>query len=121
MDLETLRSYSLSLPHATEEMPFGDDILVCKVAGKIFIIIWLGEGEPSISLKCDTDYAEELRDRYEGIQPGYHLNKRHWNSVYVDQLPDPLVTKLIRHSWNRVIAGLSRRRRTELQLEPLPE
>lgn len=122
MDLEALRAYCLGLPLATEEMPFGEDFWVCKVGGKIFLIANLAQGGRSISLKCQPDYALELRDRYAGsILPGYHLNKRHWNTLHTDQLPQTLVEHLIRHSWNQVTAGLSRRRRTELGLTPLPE
>lgn len=121
MDIEAYRSYCLSLPQATEEMPFGEDFLVCKVAGKIFTIMNLAREAHSVSLKCQPELAEELRDRYEAILPGYHLNKRHWNTLHIDQLPTPLVERLVRHSWNQVILGLSRRRRSELALELLPE
>lgn len=121
MDLEALRSYCLSLPHATEEMPFGEDFLVFKVGGRIFALCSLASGEANISLKCEPAYALELRDSYEAITPGYHLNKKHWNTLRTALLPTPLVMQLIRHSWNQVTARLTRRQRSELALEPLDE
>ena len=83
MDIESAREYCLSLPYATEDMAFGDGILLFRVCNKIFACMTL-DGSDYFALKCDPDYAIELRDRHHEIQPAYHWNKRHWN-----QLPLP--------------------------------
>ena len=82
--LETLRAYCLSKKGVTEEFPFDEDTLVFKVTGKMFALLSLSKwenGEKTINLKCQPDYAVELRGRYTGIIPGYHMNKQHWNTV----------------------------------------
>ncbi len=81
MDLAQFREYCLSKPRATEETPFGPDTLVFKVGGKIFAIAPLDEVPARANLKCDPDLALELRDRYEQVRPGYHMNKKHWNTI----------------------------------------
>jgi predicted DNA-binding protein (MmcQ/YjbR family) len=101
MTPDALRSTCLSLPGAVEERPFRDpDITVFKVGGKIFAITRL-EGAPlRVSLKCDPDLAGQLRLTYPAIQPGYHLNKRHWNTVMLDgSLPDAMVGDMIEDSY----------------------
>ncbi len=93
------------LPYAEESLPFGDDLLVFKVKGRIFAILPLDEDEPRVSLKCDPDRCEELRAHYDAVIPGYHLNKRHWNSVYLERdLPADQILHLIRHSYDLVVA-----------------
>ncbi len=100
MDLMELRAWALSLPEVEESMPFGDDVLVMKVAGKIFMALWLGGGHSCVALKCDPDRAIELRDRYLEITPAWHFNKRHWNDLYYDgDLPAEVVQHEIRHAW----------------------
>ena len=84
MDLETFREYCLGKPHTTEGTPFGPDVLVFKVAGKMFALASLDEIPVTANLKCDPDLALELRDRYEQVRPGYHMNKKHWNTVEMD-------------------------------------
>ena len=80
MDIESLREYCISKKNATESFPFGDDTLVFKTNGKIFALVNL-DGNLSINLKCDPAFAIELRERYPSVTPGYHMNKKHWNTV----------------------------------------
>jgi predicted DNA-binding protein (MmcQ/YjbR family) len=103
MDLEQFREYCLSKPGATEGTPFGPDTLVFKVGGKIFAITALDEVPARANLKCDPDLALELRDRYEQVRPGYHMNKKHWNTVEIDAvIPDIEIRKMIDHSYDLV-------------------
>ncbi len=84
MNIETLRSYALSLPGVSETFPFGDDVIVFKVKEKLFLLIPLNEEGLQFNVKCDPGYALELREQYSCIQPGYHMNKKHWNTIFVD-------------------------------------
>ena len=107
MDLTEFREYCLSKPSATEGAPFGPDVLVFKVAGKIFALAALDEVPPTVNLKCDPDLAVDLRDRYEQVRPGYHMNKKHWNTVEIDsRIPDIELRKMIDHSYKLVIERL---------------
>ena len=102
-------------PGAVEDYPFGDEVAVFKVAGKMFAMVPLGETPGSISLKCDPGLAIALRDRYAGITPGYHLSKRHWNTVTLDgSVPDDEVLELIDHSYDLVVARLTKAQRDQL-------
>jgi predicted DNA-binding protein (MmcQ/YjbR family) len=102
-------------PGAVEDYPFGDDVAVFKVADRMFALVPLGAEPPSVSLKCDPDLAAGLRDRYAAITPGYHLNKRHWNTVTLDgSVPAEEVAELIDHSYDLVVARLSRAQREKL-------
>ena len=123
MNLEELREYCLSLPHVTEDMPFGEDILVFRICNRIFVLTSLESVPLRESLKCDPARAIELREQYpDKIIAGYHLNKKFWNTLLVDQhLPPKLLRSLIRHSWNEASAKLTKRVRTELGITPLPE
>jgi predicted DNA-binding protein (MmcQ/YjbR family) len=104
MDIESLRDYCLSKKDVTEGLPFGDDTLVFKRNGKIFALVNL-EGDLSINLKCEPSLALELRERYSSVIPGYHMNKIHWNTVYLDgTIPDRMVFEWIDHSYERVAA-----------------
>jgi predicted DNA-binding protein (MmcQ/YjbR family) len=103
MDLAQFREYCLSKPRATEETPFGPDTLVFKVGGKIFAIAPLDEVPARANLKCDPDLALELRDRYEQVRPGYHMNKKHWNTIDIEAgIPDVEIRKMIDHSYELV-------------------
>jgi len=103
MDLPDLISHCLSKPGAEESTPFGPDTLVYKVGGKIFAITSPDDFPPRVNLKCDPERAIELRDRYESILPGYHMNKRHWNTVILDgSVPSALVRELVDHSYQLV-------------------
>ena len=94
-------------PGAVEDYPFGDEVAVFKVVGRMFALVPLGQAPGSISLKCDPDRAIGLRARYAGITPGYHLSKRHWNTVTLDgSVPDEEVLELIEHSYDLVVAQL---------------
>ncbi|MFT4572232.1 MAG: putative DNA-binding protein (MmcQ/YjbR family) [Hyphomicrobiaceae bacterium] len=111
------RELLLARPGATEATPFGPEVLVYKVAGKMFATLGVDEATDTarMNLKCDPDRAEQLRGEHEGILPGYHMNKRHWNTLVLDGgLPRALVEELIEHSWQLVVAGLSRKARQEL-------
>jgi predicted DNA-binding protein (MmcQ/YjbR family) len=101
-------------PGSVEYYPFGDGVAVYKVAGRMFALVPLDD-PASISLKCDPDLAEGLRDRYAAITPGYHLNKRHWNTVTLDgSVPADEVQELIDHSYDLVVARLTRAQRNQL-------
>jgi predicted DNA-binding protein (MmcQ/YjbR family) len=104
-----------SLPGAIEDYPFGDDVAVFKVEGKICALVSLA-GEPgSVNLKCDPDWALELRARYEAVRPGYHQNKRHWNTVELDGTVDNAELRdMIEHSYELVVSGLPRNQRNHL-------
>jgi len=100
MNIEILREYCISKDNVTESFPFGDDTLVFKAAGKIFAMANL-EGDLKINLKCDPSVALELRERYAAITPGYHMNKKHWNTIYADgSIPDNEIFYWIDHSYN---------------------
>jgi predicted DNA-binding protein (MmcQ/YjbR family)/RimJ/RimL family protein N-acetyltransferase len=100
---------------AAEDYPFGDGVAVFKVSGRMFALVPLGEKPGSVSLKCDPELAVVLRGRYAGITPGYHLSKRHWNTVTLDgSVPDEEVLELIRHSYDLVVAKLTRAQRDQL-------
>ncbi len=103
MDHETLRNVCLSFPHTTEGLPFDEHSLVFKVHGKMFAILSLDAQPPRINLKNDPEVNEALREEHEGIIPGYHMNKAHWNTVIVDQeLPWSLVQELISTSYQLI-------------------
>lgn len=102
MDIETLRDYCITKRGVTESFPFGEDTLVFKSKGKIFALVNL-DGNLSINLKCDPAYAFELRERYSSVIPGYHMNKKHWNTVYLDgSVPDKEVFSWIDHSYDLI-------------------
>jgi predicted DNA-binding protein (MmcQ/YjbR family) len=112
MDIESFREYCLSKPGATEDTPFGDDVLVFKVAGKMFALAPLDEIPATANLKCDPDLALELRDRYNQVQPGYHMNKKHWNTVEIDSgMPDSELRKMVDHSYDLVVERLPEAKR----------
>ena len=103
------------LPAAVEDYPFGDGLAVFKVGGKIFALIPLAADPPSLSLKCDPDLALHLRDRHQAVRPGYHLNKRHWNTVDLDgSIEDDECREMIDHSYDLVVGRLTRAKRAEL-------
>jgi predicted DNA-binding protein (MmcQ/YjbR family) len=111
MDLAAFREYCLTKPRATEETPFGPDVLVFKVSGKIFALAALDEVPPRVNLKCSPDLALDLRDRYEQVTPGYHMNKKHWNTVEIQSgIPDVELQKWIDHSYELVSRRLPKAR-----------
>ena len=107
------------LPGSSEEFPFRPGLSVFKVSGKVFALSPLGDRPLRISLKCEPALAEQLRDTYPSITPGYHLNKRHWNTVEIDgSLPDELVLDMVEDSYDLVVAKLPRRVQAELDWPP---
>jgi len=108
MDLAEFREYCLRKPDVTEGTPFGETVLVFKVGGKIFALASLDEVPARANLKCDPDLALELRDRYEQVRPGYHMNKKHWNTIDIESgIPNMEIRKMIDHSYELVATHLS--------------
>jgi predicted DNA-binding protein (MmcQ/YjbR family) len=111
MDLAQFREYCLNKPGATEGTPFGPDVLVFKVGGKMFALAVLDEMPTTVNLKCDPDLALDLRDRYEQVRPGYHMNKKHWNTLEIETgIPDAELRKMIDHSYDLVAKSLPKSR-----------
>jgi predicted DNA-binding protein (MmcQ/YjbR family) len=112
MNLETFYEYCFSKKGVTEHFPFNDDALVFKVGGKMFALSSLHQweiGSPNVNLKCNPEYAQELRAEYEAIQPAFHMNKAHWNTVNInEEIPDVFVKELIDHSYDLVFRSLTK-------------
>ena len=107
MHLDTLRACCLALPAVEECFPFDEETLVFKVGGKMFALIGLDALPPAVVLKCDPERAVELREQYEAVQPGYHMNKKHWNTVLISTgASENQLRELIDHSYNLVVASL---------------
>jgi predicted DNA-binding protein (MmcQ/YjbR family) len=122
MDIEQFRAYCLSLPFVEEYTPFDDVTLCFKVGsiekGKIFCFLPLGADPPRTGLKCDPDRAIELREKHDQITPGFHLNKKHWNTVFIDDgLSNKVIKELIDHSYELVYNSLTAKFRKELEGE----
>ena len=111
MDLPDAIGFCLSLPGTEETVPFGPDVLVYKVGGKVFALTQPDEFPSRMNLKCDPARAISLREKHEAIVPGYHMNKQHWNTVRLGGIPSHLLEDLIRHSYDLVVAGLPRAKR----------
>lgn len=116
MNIEEFRDYCLAKPAVSETFPFDEVTLVFKVAGKMFALTSLDK-EFSMNLKCDPERAIELREEYPAIQPGYHMNKKHWNTVYADgSIKDDLLRELIDHSYELIVKSLTKKVREEYNL-----
>ena len=115
MTRDDLLDLCSGLPGAVEDAPFGDEVAVFKVGGKMFALVPLA-GEPgSVNLKCDPDWALELREVYAAVRPGYHMNKRHWNTVDLDgTVDDDELRAMVGHSYELVVRSLPRRERDRL-------
>ena len=114
MNIEELRNYCLAKPGVTEGFPFGEDTLVFKVGGKMFLLTGLSTAN-SFNVKCDPERAIELRELYPEVKPGYHMNKKLWNTVYMDGvLADKLLLEMIDHSYSLVFAGLPKKIQAEI-------
>lgn len=114
MDLEIIREHALKKAGTTEELPFDENSPVYKVLGKMYMIVNLIPPY-SISLKCDPERAIELREKFEGVKPGWHLNKKHWNTIMLDEdVPDDLFYELIDHSYELVVKNLKKSDREKL-------
>ncbi len=112
MHVDTFRAYCLKKPGVAEDSPFGPEHLVFKVGGKMFALLAFEEIPPTANLKCDPDLALELRDRYEEVRPGYHMNKKHWNTVQIDgAIPQGELTRMVDHSYDLVVKSLPRAER----------
>lgn len=117
--LEQLRAYCGTKPGSEETFPFGLGTLVFKVAGKMYALCPVAEEPLRMNLKCDPELALLLRSEHEAIAPGYHMNKRHWNTITLDgTLPEPLLHELIDHSYDLVVAGLPKAKRAALTPNP---
>lgn len=108
MNIEEVRNYCLSKLEAEESFPFDDETLVFKVRGRIFACLSLKRPDWLV-LKCDPDYAIELRDRFSAIEPAFHFNKKHWNQHHLPQLEEELVRSLINHSYECVVKKMPRK------------
>lgn len=120
MNIEQLRDFCLSKKGVTEDFPFDENVLVFKVLDKIFLLTGLDtweKNEAAINLKCNPDYAEELRETYQSIEPGFHMNKKHWNTLrlYQNELQPSLILELINHSYGMVVKGLPKKKRDSLK------
>jgi len=114
MDIEIIRTHCISKQHVSESFPFDDDTLVFKVAGKMFALISLKENS-SVNLKCNPERAIELREQFHAVQPGYHMNKQHWNTVHFNEdLDDRTILELVDHSYELVVKSLSKKVQAEL-------
>jgi predicted DNA-binding protein (MmcQ/YjbR family) len=115
MDRGTLRAYCLAKTAAVEDFPFGEGVAVYKVLGKVFALLPVSSNPLSISLKCDPVLAELLRETYPTVTPGYHLNKRHWNSIEVDgSIPEDELLEMIDHSYDQVVKGMTKTEKAQL-------
>lgn len=116
MNIEYLHSYCLGKKGVEETFPFGEETLVFKVMGKAFLLTGLDEMDFRVNLKCDPERAIELRETYEDIIPGWHMNKQHWNTVYCERdLDDKLIIELINHSYDLVVSKLSKKEKAILE------
>lgn len=114
MDIEKFRMYCLSKPGVTEEFPFDENVLVFKVMGKIFALTDV-DLFVSVNLKCDPEKAVELRELYPAVLPGYHMNKKHWNTVLMDgSLTDKLILEMVEDSYKLVVSNLPKAVKKEL-------
>ena len=117
MDIETFREYCLAKPGTTEGTPFDEETLVFKVGGKMFALTNIGRFEDGIALKCDPEVVEELRERYPCVLPGYHMSKKHWNTVLPNScVPDTLLLQWVEDSYRLVADKLPKAQRLALGL-----
>jgi predicted DNA-binding protein (MmcQ/YjbR family) len=111
MNIEDFRLYCLAKPGTTESFPFDENTLVFKVAGKMFALTDLVDVF-SINLKCDPEKCIELREHYESVKPGYHMNKKHWNTILIDgSVSDEILREWIDYSYNLVVLSLTKKER----------
>jgi len=115
MNIEEFRNYCLSFKGTTEDLPFDEKTLVFKVLGKMFALTNIDLFE-SVNLKCDPEIAIELREQYEDVLPGYHMSKKHWNTIQVNgSISDDLVYKWVKDSYDLVVAKMTKKMRLELE------
>lgn len=117
MEIDAFRSCCLGKEGVTESSPFGPEHLVFKVGGKMFALLAFEDIPPTANLKCDPDLALELRDRYEAVRPGYHMNKKHWNTVEIGgAIPPQELRSMIDHSYDLVAKSLPKAERARLKI-----
>lgn len=117
MDIEQFRTYALSKPGTSENFPFDEVTLCLRVAGKIFALTGLDDEHFKVNLKCDPEYALELREQYTEVQPGYHMNKKHWNTVdFTGSLDDKTLRHLVDHSYEQVVKTLKKAERAQFNI-----
>ena len=115
MNIESLREYCLSKKAVEEGFPFGEDTLVFKVMNKIFLLVSLNANPLQFNAKCEPDKAIELREEYDAIKPGYHMNKKHWNTVIINgSVSNKLLKEMIDDSYNLIVQSLPKKAREEL-------
>jgi predicted DNA-binding protein (MmcQ/YjbR family) len=107
LNIELLRDYCLAKPGVTESFPFDEGTLVFKVGSKIFLLTNLSSAQV-FNAKCDPEKAIAIREQYEEVQPGYHMSKKHWNTIYYESLPDNLIKELVDHSYDLVFKSFSK-------------
>ena len=115
MDIETYRNYCLSKKGVTESFPFDEEVLAFKVMNKVFALGNINGRPLKINLKCDPEKALEYRELYEEVQPGYHMNKKHWNTInFEGDLPDKKLHYFINHSYELVVSKLAKKEKEQL-------
>lgn len=116
LDIDTIRDHCLKMKGLiTEEFPFGEDVLVFKVHGKVFLLTRFEAYPLTINLKCEPEHAIELRERYPSVEPGFHMHKSHWNTVTIDGSISPAeILTMIDHSYEQVVKGLPKAVRSTL-------
>ncbi len=115
MNIETLREYCLSKKAVTEDFPFGETTLVFRVKEKIFLLVSLNASPLQFNAKCDPEKAVALREEYDAVKPGYHMNKKHWNTVVIDgTISNALIKTIIDDSYNLIVQSLPKKIKEEL-------
>ena len=109
MNVEEVRTYALSLSRQVTEDLFADEWISWRIGGKWFLLMQLDAPEPRVAVKLPPEVGLNLREQYNGVQPAYHMNKRHWNDLYLNQLPDGFVKEQIKASYNLVVGNLPKR------------
>lgn len=122
MNRTELHQYLLARPACIEDYPFGPDAAVFKVQGKMFALLMTRGGIDQVNLKCDPDQASSLRDLFDAVLPGYHMNKRHWNTVLLDgTIPRGEIERQVDHSYGLVVRGLPKKQRQALEIKYGPD
>ncbi len=116
MDIETLKTHALAKLATSFDFPFDSETMVIRVKGKIFVLVPINASPSRANFKCDPDLAEILRQTYKAVTPGYHMNKRHWNTVIFDgSIPDDEILEMVDHAYDQVVKGLPKKDREALQ------
>jgi len=115
MNIEEVRDYALTLSGVTEDQPYGPDWLVFRIEGKIFLHLRLDVADTTCAIKLEPDFGQELREHYDGVQPAFHMNKTHWNDLYISALPDDKVKAWIHHSYTLVRNALPKKLRMKYE------